>query len=87
MYGKNKYHTGHICYSLNEFDYVMISVVKYKKNRDAIKNCNLWSFFIISIKDLHDKKNNCCVSSINPNILINNIININDDLLYIFDKF
>ena len=41
---KDKNHTGHICYSLDEFDLVMISLVNDKLNRDKIKNCDLWSY-------------------------------------------
>ena len=81
---KKKNHTGHVCYSLNEFDFVMISLVNDKKNRDKIKNCNLWTYSLISIKDIEDKKHNCCYSHIKPEILKKNIININDDIRYKF---
>ena len=79
---KNKNHTGHICYSLNEFDLVMISLVNdriYRNN--IIKNCNLWSYCLIPIKELEDTKYNCCYSHIKPEILKKNmIINLNDDI-------
>jgi len=52
---KNKNHTGHICYSLDEFDFVMVSMVNDKYNRNKIKNCNLWSYSLISIKEIEDK--------------------------------
>jgi hypothetical protein len=82
---ENKNHTGHICYSLDEFDYVMISLVNDNKNRNKISNCNLWSYAIIPIKELEDKEHKCCISHINPIILKKNIINIKDDILHIFN--
>ena len=77
---KDKNHTGHICYSLDEFDLVMISLVNDKLNRDKIKNCNLWSYSLISIKELEDTEHNCCYSHIIPKILKKNIIKITDDI-------
>ena len=77
---KNKNHTGHICYSLEEFDFVMVSLVNDKYNRNKIKNCNLWSYSLIPIKEIEDKEYNCCYSYIKPEILKRNIIKINDDI-------
>jgi hypothetical protein len=77
---KDKNHTGHICYSLDEFDLVMVSLVNDRINRDNIKNCNLWSYSLISIKDLEDMEHNCCYSHIKPEILQKNIIKITDDI-------
>lgn len=77
---KNKNYTGHICYSLNEFDFVMISLVNDKFNRDKIKNCNLWTYCLISIKQLEDTEHNCCYSHIKPEILKKNIIKVTDDI-------
>lgn len=77
---KNKNHTGHICYSLDEFDYVMISLVHDNINRDKIKDCNLWTYCLISIKELIDIEHNCCMSNINPKILEKNIIRITDNI-------
>ena len=82
---KNKNHTGHICYSVDEFDYLMISLVNDKKNRDNIKDCNKWSFVIIPISDLIDTEHNCCISHITPNILKKNLVNLDKDIKYIFD--
>jgi hypothetical protein len=81
---KEKNHTGHICYSLDEFDFVMVSLVNDKVNRDRIKDCNLWSYSLINIKDLEDKEHGCCVSHIAPKILKKNIVKINEDIR---DKF
>jgi hypothetical protein len=77
---KDKNHTGHICYSLDEFDLVMISLVNDKINRDKIKNCNLWTYSLISIKELEDTEHHCCYSHIKPDILEKNIIKITDDI-------
>ena len=77
---KDKNHTGHVCYSLDEFDFVMISLVNDKFNRDKIKNCNFWTYCFISIKHLEDKKHNCCYSHITPKILEKNIIKVTDDI-------
>ena len=81
---KDKNHTGHICYSFDEFDYVMISIINDKKNRKKIKNCNLWTFCIIPITDLKDEKHNCCVSHIESKIIEKNIIDLKKDIKYIF---
>jgi hypothetical protein len=77
---KDKNHTGHICYSLDEFDLVMISLVNDKMDRDKIKNCNLWTYSLISVKELEDKEHNCCYSHIKPETLQKNIIKITDDI-------
>ena len=77
---KDKNHTGHICYSLDEFDFVMISLVNDRLNRDKIKNCNLWTYSLIPIKDLEDPEHNCCYSHIKPEIIEKNIINMSDDI-------
>lgn len=79
---KDKNHTGHICYSLDEFDYVMVSIINDKQNRNKIKNCNLWSFCIIPILDLKDEKHNCCVSHIESKIIEKNIIDLKKDIRY-----
>ena len=79
---KEKNHTGHVCYSLDEFDFVMVSLVNDKENRDKIKNCNYWSYVLIPIKDLEDTEHNCCFSHISPEILNHNLIDINKDISY-----
>ena len=77
---KDKNHTGHVCYSLDEFDFAMVSLVNDKLNRDKIKNCNLWSYCLIPIMELEDKEHNCCYGHIKPEILQKNIIKITDDI-------
>jgi hypothetical protein len=81
---KDKNHTGHICYSLDEFDLVMVSLVNDRLNRDKIKNCNLWTYCLIPIKELEDSEHNCCYSHIKSKILKTNIIKIKDDIRYKF---
>ena len=81
---KDKNHTGHVCYSLDEFDYVMVSIINDKKNREKIKNCNLWTYCIIPISDLKDEKHNCCVSHIESKIIEKNIIDLKKDMKYKF---
>jgi len=49
-----------------------------------IKNCNLWSYSFIPVNKLVDKKYKCCVSKINPDILKDNIINVNQDIKFKF---
>lgn len=77
---KNKNHTGHVCYSLDEFDLVMVSIVNDKLDRSKIKNCNEWTYCLIPIKQLEDKQKGCCYSSIPKNVIENNIINLEDDI-------
>jgi hypothetical protein len=82
---QDKNHTGHICYSLNEFDYVMISLVNDRENTNKRKNCNLWSFCIIPISELEDTKHpGCCMSHITSKIVEQNIVNMHTDISYKF---
>ena len=77
---KNKTHTGHVCYSLDEFDFVMISLINDKVSRNKIKNCNLWTYVLIPVTELKDIEHGCCHSKIKPSILQKNIIKITDDI-------
>ncbi len=77
---KNKNHTGHVCYSLDEFDLVMVSLVNDKLNRKIIQNCNMWSYCLIPIKELEDLQHKCCVSHIKSETLKKNIITLSDDI-------
>lgn len=58
----------------------MFSLINDRIDRNNIKNCNLWSYSLISIKDLEDKIHNCCYSHIKPEIIKNNLITIDDDI-------
>jgi hypothetical protein len=64
--------------------YAMISLVNDRKNREIVKNCNLWSYAFVHVSKLIDKEHNCCISSIPPSILKEHILNINDDIQSIF---
>jgi hypothetical protein len=77
---KDLNHTGHICYSLDEFDFVMISLINDREDRGIIKNCDAWTYCFIPLVDLEDKTHNCCVSKISPSILKKNVINIEDNI-------
>lgn len=77
---ENKNHTGHVCYSLDEFDFVMVSLVNDRTTRERIKDCNLWTFCLIPVLELEDKKRKCCVSSIPAKVLSKNILKITDDI-------
>jgi len=77
---KDKNHTGHICYSLDEFDLVMVSLVNDRLNRCKIKNCNLWTYSLIPITELEDVEHKCCYSHIKPKTLEKNIMKITDDI-------
>jgi hypothetical protein len=61
--------TGHIAYSINEFDYVLISLIHLKKI-NVKTDINKWVFSLIPIKELRDENNNYCVSTIKPEILL-----------------
>ena len=77
---KDKNHTGHICYSMDEFDLVMISLVNDRLNRENIQNCNVWSYSLIPIEEIEDVEHNCCFSHIKPQVLQKNIIKLTDDI-------
>jgi hypothetical protein len=78
----DKNHTGHICYGIDEFDFVMVTLVNVKHNRDYIKDCNKWSFSLIPLADLIDKeKKNCCIHKITPTILQKNLIDFTKDII------
>ena len=82
---KDKNHTGHVCYSIDEFDFVMISIVNDRSNTDIRKNCNLWSYVLIPINELIDEKRNCCVSSISVALLSKYLINSKKDVIRILE--
>ena len=61
--------TGHVAYSLDEFDYVMISLVHIKDstlNRHIVDN---WAFSIIPITELIDADTGCCKTRISSFLL------------------
>ena len=72
---KNKNQTGHIAYSDDEFDYVMISLINVKNNLDKRNNCNLWTYCMINTKDIINHETGCCKTQIPSDTLKKNIIN------------
>lgn len=64
--------TGHVAYSTDEFDYVMVTLVnvgkdgKLRENRNTIDK---WSFSIIPISELVNNDKGCCVTSISSKLL------------------
>lgn len=71
---ENKNHTGHVCYSSDEFDYVLVSAVHVKNGFENRHDINKWKFSLVPVKELIDKTRGCCVTSIKPNILNKYII-------------
>ena len=64
--------SGHVAYGCDEFDYVMISLVnvgKDGKNRINRNNIDKWSFSLIPVETLIDKKRGCCYGKISSKIL------------------
>ena len=55
--------SGHIAYGCDEFDYVLVSLInvgkcgKIRINRNNVDN---WSFALVPIIELIDKKKQCC---------------------------
>jgi hypothetical protein len=76
----DKNSSGHIAYSSDEFDIVMVSLVNVKDTLNNRNNCNLWTFVMVNIKELLDPKHNfmCCKTNIGSSILGQNIINFNN---------
>lgn len=64
---KNKMKTGHVSYSIDEFDFVFITLVNDKLyNR---KDYNNWKFSFIPTSKLQDENNDFLVTSIKSHIL------------------
>lgn len=67
---ENKNKTGHIAYSLDEFDYVCVSLIPI--NTDNSRNdINLWGFSLIPVKELKDGENDFCMTNIPAKTLFN----------------
>lgn len=76
-------HTGHVCYGLDEFDFVMLSLVNDARHErsQVITNCDLWTFCLIPVGDLIDpNRPHCCVSHIKPEILQKHVMNHDDPI-------
>ena len=80
--------SGHVAYSKDEFDFVMISLVNVKENTNKRNNLNDWSFSIVPVLELLNKKTNCCVTHIPSKLLEKYHFKFCDDKLTdYFDSF
>jgi hypothetical protein len=61
--------SGHVAYSINEFDYVMITLINVRCGTSTRNDINNWSFSIIPINELINKDKKCCLTSIPPKLL------------------
>ncbi len=61
--------TGHVAYSIDEFDYVMVTLVNVNNGLERRNDVNLWSFSIIPIKELVNGDKSCCMTKIPSKIL------------------
>lgn len=75
----NKNITGHVCYSLNEFDFVYISLIHNKIDRSDVNN---WKFILIPNFELLDN-NGFLKTKIESKLLKKYEINDKDDILKI----
>lgn len=77
---KDKNSTGHICYSSDEFDYVMVSLINVKNGIiDTKRDINKWSFSFIPVSSLLQKGNDTlCETKIKSNVLKKYQIENND---------
>lgn len=64
---QNKIKTGHVSYSIDEFDFVFITLVN-DKNHDR-KDYNNWKFSFIPTNKLQDNNNDYLVTYVKSNIL------------------
>ena len=82
---QDKNHTGHICYSPDEFDIVMVSLVNDRENKEKRKDCNLWSFCIVPVAELEDLAHpGCCVSHISSKVVEKNMVDLKTDISWKF---
>jgi len=74
----NLYKNGHVCYSNDEFDYVVVSVIHLPIDRSDV---NQWMFCIAPVHELCETKSCHLKSSIEPALLSKYEINKNQILL------
>ena len=75
---KDKNQTGHIAYSSDEFDMVLVSLVNVRVSKDNRNDCNKWTFVLVNVSDILNKSKTCCDTKISANVLGKNIINFRD---------
>tara|TARA_B110000858_G_scaffold177553_2_gene212647 strand:+ start:88 stop:687 length:600 start_codon:yes stop_codon:yes gene_type:complete len=71
--------SGHVAYSPDEFDYVMVSLINVRTGLDRRNNIDLWSFSIIPIAELVDSIKGCCFTHIPSKLLDKYKYRINSD--------
>ena len=64
--------TGHVAYSANEFDYVLVTLINVRDSLNKRNNVNDWSFSLIPISDLIAPGKECCLPHIPSKILKKN---------------
>jgi hypothetical protein len=72
--------SGHVRYSSDEFDYVLVSLVKCYEDKSVRTDLNKWNFAFIPISDLVDTNlPGFCLPSIPAKVLEKNKIETDDD--------
>jgi hypothetical protein len=67
---KEKNHSGHVSYSPDEFDYVLVSLIHVKHGLSIREDVNKWTYSLIPIETLVDpKRPQCCVNAIPAKVL------------------
>ena len=66
---QNQNQTGHIAYSPNEFDYVLVTLVNVGGGRDRRNDINSWSFSCVPVQTLINPNYGCCETKISSTLL------------------
>ena len=77
--------SGHVAYSADEFDYVMVTLINVKNGTERRNDVNLWSFSIIPISDLVDPNKGCCLTKIPSKVLEKNKFTIQQNSPHLFN--
>jgi hypothetical protein len=62
--GTNSADSGHIAYSTDEFDYVMISLINVANDKILRHDVDRWSFSLVPVSALIHPEKGCCVTHI-----------------------
>ena len=72
--------TGHVRYSIDEFDYVLVSLIESYKDKSVRTDLNKWNFSFVPISDLVDPNMpGFCLPSIPAKVLEKNKLETDDD--------
>ena len=77
--------SGHVAYSCDEFDYVMVTLINVGNDGKNRNNVDKWSFSLIPVEDIIDKKKGCCLTKIPSDILRKHEFNPNNPPQNILD--